>query len=120
VFELVEEAFDQIALAIDCGIDAALVFSVARRWDVGGRPCLSDESEDGIAVIGAVTDDFGACGQAAQQGRDRARVMNLAGGEDQADGQASLVDQRIDLGAQSATRTADGVIRTPLLPPAAC
>jgi hypothetical protein len=31
-----------------------------------------------------------------------------------------LIDHRVDLGAQSSTRTADGVIRAPFLPPAAC
>jgi hypothetical protein len=33
---------------------------------------------------------------------------------------SGLIDHRVDLGAQSSTRAADGVIRAPFLPPAAC
>jgi hypothetical protein len=46
--------------------------------------------------------------------------MLLTGREDQANGQSALVDDRIDLGAQSTTRATDGVIRTPFFAPAAC
>jgi hypothetical protein len=44
----------------------------------------------------------------------------LAGREQQADGQAAGVDHDMDFAAQSSTRTADGVIRAPFFPPAAC
>jgi hypothetical protein len=44
----------------------------------------------------------------------------LAGGQQQADRQAVAVNDGMDLGAQSSTRTADGVIRAPFFPPAAC
>jgi hypothetical protein len=38
----------------------------------------------------------------------------------QPDRQAVLIDHGVDLGAQSATRTANGVILAPFFPPAAC
>jgi hypothetical protein len=44
----------------------------------------------------------------------------LACGEYQLDRQSVLIDHRMDFGAQSSTRTANGVIRTPFFPPAAC
>jgi hypothetical protein len=52
------------------------------------------------------------------------RHGSLVGGlprrENHAHRQPPLVDDSVDLGAQPATRTADGVIRPPFLPPAAC
>lgn len=51
---------------------------------------------------------------------DGGLVGGLAGGEHDPERQAVLVHQGVDLGAQSSTRTADGVIRAPFLPPAAC
>jgi hypothetical protein len=44
----------------------------------------------------------------------------LAGRQDQPHGQTVFIHQSVDLGAQSATRTADGVIFAPFFPPAAC
>jgi hypothetical protein len=44
----------------------------------------------------------------------------LAGRQDEPDRQSVGIDDGMDLRAQSSTRTADGVIRAPFLPPAAC
>jgi hypothetical protein len=120
VFELVEEPFYQIALAIERGIDDALLFAVARRGDAGPSSGIGHQREQGVAVIGAVADDDGAGFEVVEQFACCATIVPLAGGQDQADGQAALVDDRIDLGAQSPTRTTDGVIRTPFFAPAAC
>jgi hypothetical protein len=46
--------------------------------------------------------------------------MCLPGGEDKPHRQPVFIDHGIDLGAQSATRTANGVIFAPFFPPAAC
>jgi hypothetical protein len=61
-----------------------------------------------------------AAAEAIEQLGSSAQVVGLAGGEDQADWQAVLVDDGVDLGAQSATRTTDGVIFAPFFAPAAC
>jgi predicted TIM-barrel enzyme len=61
-----------------------------------------------------------AAPEAGQQLGSSPQVVGLAGGENQTDRQAVLVDDGVDLGTQSATRTADGVIFAPFLPPAAC
>jgi hypothetical protein len=61
-----------------------------------------------------------AAPETSQQLGSRPQVVGLPGGENQADWQAVLVDDRVYLGAQSTTRTADGVIFAPFLPPAAC
>src|SRR5882672_558584 len=58
--------------------------------------------------------------EAFEQVRRRTKIVCLAGRQHQPHGQTILVDKGVDLGAQSATRTADGVIFAPFLPPAAC
>jgi hypothetical protein len=46
--------------------------------------------------------------------------VGLAGGEHQPQRQSVGADDGMDLGAQSSTRAADGVILAPFFPPAAC
>jgi hypothetical protein len=52
--------------------------------------------------------------------RSGAQIMSLTRGQREPYRQAFLIDDRIDLGAQSSTRTADGVILAPFFLPAAC
>jgi hypothetical protein len=49
-----------------------------------------------------------------------AQIVGLPCGEHEPYRQTVLIDKRVDLGAQSSTRAADGVILTPFFPPAAC
>jgi hypothetical protein len=58
--------------------------------------------------------------ETGQQLRSCPQIMGLASGEHQPHRQAVLVDDGIDLGVQSATRTTDGVIFAPFFAPAAC
>jgi len=79
-----------------------------------------DQLEHGVGVIAAAGDDRSRDWQPAEELGHGGHVRGLAGREQQPHGQPVLVDDRVDLGAQSATRTANGVIRAPLFPPAAC
>src|SRR5689334_15971749 len=58
--------------------------------------------------------------QAGQQLRHGTKIVFLPSGEHQAHRQSVLIDGGVNLGAQSSTRAADGVILAPFLPPAAC
>ena len=87
---------------------------------MGASATGSDEGDDGLGVVAAIGDQRLGRRQAVDQRRDRRFVGRLPGREGYPERQAILVDQGVDLGAQSATRTADGVIRAPFLPPAAC
>ena len=78
-----------------------------------------DQIEQRIGVIAAICDDVAAL-EASKQERCRTQVMVLPGSQHEPHRQAILIDQGIDLGAQSSTRTADGVILAPFFPPAAC
>ena len=119
VLELVEEAFDEIALTIEPPIDRALYFAVPLGRDVSLTATTGDEFYQVSPVITAVGDDISKR-QTIEQSRSRRFVGGMTGGEQQPDRQAAFVHHRVDLGAQSSTRTADGVIRAPFFPPAAC
>lgn len=79
----------------------------------------TDQIEQGIRIIATVGDDVAAF-EAFEQTRSGTQIMSLARGQHEPHGEAFLIDHRIDLGAQSSTRTADGVILAPFFPPAAC
>jgi hypothetical protein len=119
VLELAEEALDQIALAVDAPVDGAVNQPTAFRRDVSCGAAGSDQLKQGVGVIAAVGDDVTAF-EASEQERCRAQVVVLSGGQHEAHRQAILIDQGVDLGTQSSTRAADGVILAPFFPPAAC
>lgn len=79
----------------------------------------ADQFEQSIRVIATVGDNVAAF-EAFEQMRSGAQIMSLTRGQREPHRQAFLVDGCIDLGTQSSTRTADGVILTPFFPPAAC
>ena len=87
---------------------------------MSGRSALPDERKDGIAVVATIRDGGLGDGQSVEQRWNGGLVGRLPRRDEQPHGQTVLVHDGVDLGAQSATRTADGVIRTPFLPPAAC
>ena len=120
VFDLVEEALDKVALAVEFGIDRALDLAVSLGRDLGIGAVVGDQPDDGLSVVAAVGDRVARRREPVEQRRDAGLVRGLAGAEQQAQRQAAGVDHGVDLGAQSATRTADGVIRAPFFPPAAC
>ena len=87
---------------------------------MGASAFRSDEVDDRLGVVAAIRDERRGGRQAFNELGDGGLVGGLAGGERDPQRQAILVDQGVDLGAQSSTRTANGVIRAPFFPPAAC
>jgi hypothetical protein len=120
VFELVEEALDEVALPVDRGIDRALDLAVPLGRDVRVGAMGGDEIDDGTRVVAAVGDGVLGRGEIGEQRRHGGLVGGLARAEHEAQRQAPAIDDDVDLGAQSASRSSDGVIRPPLFPPAAC
>lgn len=83
--------------------------ALAGRRDVRLGAGSPDQVEQSIGIVASVGDDMAAF-EAGEQLRSGAQVVRLPGGEQESDRQPPLVDDGIDLGAQSSTRTADGVI----------
>ena len=120
MLELAEVSLDDIALPVDCRVDGALDLAVALGRDVGAAASSLDHVDDGAGVVASVGDQRLGGFEAVDQGFDSGLVRSLTGREDDPQRQAVLIDQGVDLGAQSSTRTANGVIRTPFFAPAAC
>ncbi len=120
VLELVEEALDEVALSVDFAIDGAAYANVALAGDVGVGALFLDELDDGLGVVATIGDDIALELEAVEQLRGCRLVGGLARGEDEAHRQAAAIDDDVDLGAQSAPRSSEGVIRAPFFPPAAC
>ncbi len=120
VLEFVEEAFDEIALAVEVMGCGALLPAIPLGRDVGTRAMVGNELEDGAGVMAAVGDGVPGRLKAVKEGRHGSLVGGLARGDHEAPRQAKAVDDDVDFGAQPASRASDGVIRTPFFPPAAC
>ena len=79
----------------------------------------ADQCEQSVGIVATVCNDVAALEIGEQVWRG-SQIMCLTGGQHEPYRQTILVDDGIDLGAQSSTRTADGVILAPFFPPAAC
>src|SRR5690606_4380458 len=119
MLELAEESLDRIAPPVELGVDRALPFAMALGGDVGLSAPSSDQVDQMLPVIAAIGDEDRGRQPFEQYGRS-SLVGGLARGQGKPDRPSALVDDRVDLAAQSSTRTADGVIRAPFLPPPAC
>jgi hypothetical protein len=120
VFEFVEEAFDEVALAVEAGINGAANLDVALRRDVGAGAVGLDEQDQALGMVAAVGDDGRGETDPLDQFGQGGFVGGLPRRQQQSARQAVLVDDGVDLGGQSATRATDGVIRAPFFPPPAC
>ena len=120
MLELVEEAFDEVALAIDAPVNRAMDQPLSGRRNVGSRAARPDQFEERVGVVAAVGNDMAAL-QTGKQMWCRPQVVSLTGGQHESHRQAVLIDKGVDLGAQSSTRATDGVIFALFfLAPAAC
>ena len=120
VLELVEEALDEVAVPVELAVDDASDTDVALGGNVGSGAGGLDQCDDGAGEVATVGDDIAGKRHVFNERRQGCLVGGLAGRQQQADRQTPTVDDGVDLGAQSPTRAADGVIRAPLFPPAAC
>jgi hypothetical protein len=120
VFELVEVSLHEVAHAVEFGVDGSRDANVALAGDVSRRAAVGTPVDQCFGAIAAVGDNVGSERQAFEKGRCRRLVGGLSGRDDEAERQPNFVHDGVELCRQSSTRTANGVIRTPLFPPAAC
>ena len=104
VFEFVEEALDEVSVAIEEGAEGGLLLASWHGLDVG--PCAPRGNLDtqGIGVVGAVGEQDVTVSQGIEHVACAAPVMGLAGGQLESDRQSVGIDQRVDLGCKSAAR----------------
>ncbi len=63
MLEPVEEAFGEIALAVQCVTDGALHLAVARRWDMSPTAAAFHQIYDGAGIVASVGDQTPAFAQ---------------------------------------------------------
>ena len=120
VLELAEEALDLVAFAVERPAEAGLPLAVGLGRDVGHRALAFDQVTDAARVIGFVGEHDGARFEPVEQGQRGRRVVRLTRCQAEPDGQASPIDDRVDLGRETAPRATKTMISTPLFAVAAC
>ena len=61
MLQLVEEAFDQIALSIESRIDRTLNLAVAAGWDVSAPATAFDQIDEGSGIVTTVLSEDWPC-----------------------------------------------------------
>lgn len=122
LFELVEEALDDVAFLVEVQIVGTLDFAVSfgRDDDLGAG--LGDPFDEMVGIV-ALVGDGGACGDAVDKIMREGDVIALSRGADQTDRIAEGIARGVDFGAQPAARPTQALgIRPPfaLRAPAAC
>lgn len=105
MFDTVEEAFDEVALAIDpAGEGEALLAVLAGRY-VGPGVLASGGIADGIAIVSLVAEQRRAFGHGLEQRLGFLAVVDLAAGQAQSNGTTVSVNEGVDLAREPASET---------------
>ena len=121
LLDAIEEALDEVALAVDPSTEGEGALADRARRDVRSGIAAGDEGADAVRVISFVGDD-GRSGRdgVEQLGRHR-RVAGLSGRQLEAHRAPFGVDESMDLGGQAATGMSHARIgRSPFFAPAPC
>jgi hypothetical protein len=119
VLEAPEHALDGVTVAVEIGREAILPAAVGFGRDVGCGTLALDLATDSVAVIPLITmQDFGG-GHLVQQGIGGGAVGELAAGQQERDGAAEAIAQRVDFRRAPAAGTADRLREFPPLAPEA-
>jgi hypothetical protein len=116
LLEGVEEALDEIALAIEGEIGLSRVFAVGFWWNDGGDPAFLELPDEGIRVVPLVADKGVRLDlvekrlDLVEKRRGLSDVGCLPRGQRQRDRIAECIDDGVDLRRQAAARTADGLV----------
>jgi hypothetical protein len=119
MLERVEETLHEIAFAVEGEIARARVFSIGFGWDDWGDRSIVEGGDEGVGVEGLVGDQ-GAGIDGFDQRLGASEIMILARAEHHLDWIAEGIDERVDLGGQSAAGSADGLRAAFFWAPALC
>jgi len=119
MFEHVEETFDEIAFAVEGEIARARGFSVGLGWDDWGDRSIAEGGDEGVGVEGLVGDQSAGI-DGFNQRFGTSEIVILARTEHHLDRIAEGIDERVNLGGQSAAGSADGLRAVFFWAPALC
>src|SRR6202011_2932977 len=120
VLELTEEALDLIAFAIEGFAEAGLPLAVRPGWDVGHGTLAFDQVTDGVAVIRLVAQHDRVRLESVEERQRSGCVVRLTCRQAEPDRETLPVDDRMDLGRETAPGATETMISTPLFAVAAC
>ena len=120
LLELVKEAFDMVALAIESLFPPGLLGPVGAVGDVGNGASSPDMGANSIRVVGFVGDHNGTLLEPLEQGLGVGDVMDFAGRNQETYRAAFRIDPRMDFRGEAAPASAHTTISTLFLAPAAC
>ena len=110
LFDVIEEAFDQIAFGIECEVACALNFAVGLRRNHHGDGALFKAGDQAACVIALVAKKRAGL-DLRGQGFGFGDVVDLAASEAQRERIAQSIDNHMDFGREPAARTPDGLVR---------
>lgn len=119
LLEFGEATLDQVAFLVELSMERMLL---RPRWVVGDdrdSTCLGDGLTEVVGVVGGIGQRGGGS-ILAEQSRSLRHIAALAGGEDNPGWATQAADGQVDLGAQAAAGSANGLMLRPLFAPAAC
>src|SRR5271166_1326881 len=119
MFELVEEPLNEIAFAVEGEVARARGFSVGFGWDDGDDRSTVEGGDEGIGVERLVGDQ-GAGVDGFDERLRASQIVILARAEHHLDRIAKGIDERVNLGGQSAAGSADGLRTAFFWAPALC
>lgn len=120
MFELAEEALDEVAFAVERLAEAGLPFAVGFGRDVGHRALRLDQIADAVGIISLVGQNDGARIETIKQAERGGTVMGLTRCQADPDREAFGIDDRVDLGREAAPGATETMISIPLFAVAAC
>ena len=119
MFELVEEPLDEIAFAVEGEVALARGFSVGFGWDDWDDRSSVEGADEGVGVEGLVGDQSAGI-DGFDERLSASQIVILARAEHHLDEIAEGVDERMNLGGQSAAGSADGLRAVFFWAPALC
>ena len=119
MLELTEEAFDQIALAIERFAEAWFPFAIGFGRDVGHCALRFDQVADAVGIISLVGQNDGVRIEAIEQAICGRPVVGLTRCQTEPDREPLGVDDRMDLGREAAPGATETMISIPLFAVAA-
>ena len=119
MLELVEEALDEVTLAIEGEIATAGRLAVGFGWDHRRDASLGQHVDEGVRVEGLIAEQ-GLWIDGFQQRFGAGQIVGLPGRKLDLDGIAERIDQGVDFGGQSTARAPDRLLAVFFRAPALC
>jgi hypothetical protein len=113
LLEGVEEALDEIALAIEGEVGLARLTAIGLWWNDGRDATFIERLDERVAVVAFVGQQrrgLDPLVEFVEQGHGLIDIGGLARRQRQRDGQAERIDDGMDLGRQTTARAADGLV----------